>query len=289
MRSMSWFDKLMPSRISTEKRKHSVPEGLWMKCAGCSAQLYRAELKRNLHVCPKCNHHLRISARERLDLFLDPNSGQELAANLEPQDPLRFKDTKRYRERLNQAQRATDETDALVVMAGTLKTIPVVTAAFEFKFMGGSMGSVVGERFVRGVAYCIQHRRPLICFSASGGARMQEALYSLLQMAKTSAALATLAAARLPYISVMTDPTTGGVSASIGLLGDVNIAEPGALICFAGPRVIEQTTGETLPEGFQRAEFLLEKGAIDMILDRRQARDRIAALLAKLTDRPELA
>jgi acetyl-CoA carboxylase carboxyl transferase subunit beta len=288
MKSMSWFDKLMPSRISTEKRKHSVPEGLWVKCAGCAAQLYRAELKRNLHVCPKCNHHLRIGARERLELFLDPGSGQEIAANLEPQDPLRFKDSKRYRERLNQAQRETDETDALVVMAGQLKSIPVVTAAFEFKFMGGSMGSVVGERFVRGVSYCIQHRRPLICFSASGGARMQEALYSLLQMAKTSAALAALAAARLPYVSVMTDPTTGGVSASIGLLGDVNIAEPGALICFAGPRVIEQTTGETLPDGFQRAEFLLEKGAIDMILDRRQARDRIAALLAKLTDRPEL-
>jgi acetyl-CoA carboxylase carboxyl transferase subunit beta len=286
---MSWFDKLMPSRISTERRKHSVPEGLWVKCAGCAAQLYRAELKRNLHVCPKCNHHLRISARDRLELFLDPDSGQEIASNLEPEDPLRFKDTKRYRERLNQAQRETDETDALVVMAGHLKTIPVVAAAFEFKFISGSMGSVVGERFVRGVAYCIQHRRPFICFSASGGARMQEALYSLLQMAKTSAALAALAAARLPYVSVMTDPTTGGVSASIGLLGDINIAEPGALICFAGPRVIEQTTGETLPEGFQRAEFLLEKGAIDMILDRRQARDRIAALLAKLTDRPELA
>jgi acetyl-CoA carboxylase carboxyl transferase subunit beta len=286
---MSWFDKLMPSRISTERRKHSVPEGLWVKCAGCAAQLYRAELKRNLHVCPKCNHHLRIGARERLELFLDPDSGQEIASNLEPEDPLRFKDTKRYRERLNRAQRETDETDALIVMAGHLKTIPVVAAAFEFKFISGSMGSVVGERFVRGVAHCIQHRRPFICFSASGGARMQEALYSLLQMAKTSAALAALAAARLPYVSVMTDPTTGGVSASIGLLGDINIAEPGALICFAGPRVIEQTTGETLPEGFQRAEFLLEKGAIDMILDRRQARDRIAALLAKLTDRPELA
>jgi acetyl-CoA carboxylase carboxyl transferase subunit beta len=286
---MSWFDKLMPSRISTEKRKHSVPEGLWVKCAGCSAQLYRAELKRNLHVCPKCNRHLRIGARERLEVFLDASSGQELAANLEPQDPLRFKDSKRYRERLNQAQRETGESDALVVMAGLLKTVPVVAAAFEFRFISGSMGSVVGERFVRGVAYCIQHRRPLICFSASGGARMQEALYSLLQMAKTSAALAALSAARLPYISVMTDPTTGGVSASLAMLGDVNIAEPGALICFAGPRVIEQTTGETLPEGFQRAEFLLEKGAIDMIVDRRQARDRIAALLAMLTNRPELA
>lgn len=284
---MSWFDKLMPSRISTEKRKHSVPEGLWVKCAGCSAQLYRAELKRNLHVCPNCGHHLRIGARERLELFLDPGSGQELAANLEPQDPLKFKDTKRYRDRLNQAQRETGESDALLVMAGDLQTIPVVVAAFEFKFISGSMGSVVGERFVRGVSYCIQHRQPLITFSASGGARMQEALYSLLQMAKTSAALAELAAARLPYVSVMTDPTTGGVSASIGLLGDVNIAEPGALICFAGPRVIEQTTGETLPEGFQRAEFLLEKGAIDMIVDRRQAREQIAALLSKLMKRPE--
>jgi acetyl-CoA carboxylase carboxyl transferase subunit beta len=283
---MSWFDKLMPSRIRTERRKHSVPEGLWVKCSGCAAQLYRAELTRNLHVCPKCNHHLRLGARERLDLFLDPGSGNELAENLEPQDPLRFRDSKRYRERLNQAQRETGERDALVVMAGTLKGMPIVAAAFEFRFMAGSMGSVVGERFVRAVAYCIQHRRALVCFAASGGARMQEALYSLLQMAKTSSALAELAAERLPYVSVMTDPTTGGVSASLALLGDINIAEPGALICFAGPRVIEQTTGETLPEGFQRAEFLLEKGAIDMIVDRRQARDQIAALLAKMTRQP---
>ena len=283
---MSWFDKLMPSRIRTERRKHSVPEGLWVKCSGCAAQLYRAELTRNLHVCPKCNHHLRLGARERLDLFLDPGSGNELAENLEPQDPLRFKDSKRYRERLNQAQRETGERDALVVMAGTLKGMPIVAAAFEFRFMGGSMGSVVGERFVRAVAYCIQHRRALVCFAASGGARMQEALYSLLQMAKTSSALAELAAEKLPYVSIMTDPTTGGVSASLALLGDINIAEPGALICFAGPRVIEQTTGETLPEGFQRAEFLLEKGAIDMIVDRRQARDQIAALLAKMTRQP---
>jgi acetyl-CoA carboxylase carboxyl transferase subunit beta len=246
-------------------------------------------LHRNLHVCPKCGHHLRIGARERLEMFLDPESGYELAADLEPQDPLRFKDTKRYRERLAHAQRETDERDALVVMAGTLKAMPIVACAFEFRFISGSMGSVVGERFVRGVAYCIQHKRPLVCFAASGGARMQEGLYSLLQMAKTSSALAQLAAAKLPYISVMTDPTTGGVSASLALLGDVNIAEPGALICFAGPRVIEQTTGETLPEGFQRAEFLLEKGAIDMILDRRQARDQIAALLAKLGLRPALS
>ena len=222
-------------------------------------------------------------------MFLDPEQGYELAADLEPRDPLRFKDTKRYRERIALAQRETDERDALIVMAGTLKAMPIVAAAFEFRFISGSMGSVVGERFVRGVDYCLQHRRPLVCFSASGGARMQEGLYSLLQMAKTSSALNELAAAKLPYISVMTDPTTGGVSASLALLGDINIAEPGALICFAGPRVIEQTTGETLPEGFQRAEFLLEKGAIDMILDRRQARDEIAALLAKLSNRPTLS
>ena len=284
---MSWFDKLMPSRISTEKRKRSVPEGLWVKCTGCSAQLYRAELKRNLHVCPKCNHHLRIGARERLEMFLDPGSGHELAANLEPLDPLKFRDSKRYRDRITQAQKQTGESDALIVMAGTLKGLPLVATAFEFRFMGGSMGSVVGERFVRAVGYCLQHRRPLVCFTASGGARMQEALYSLMQMAKTSAALAELAENKLPYIAVLTDPTMGGVSASVAFLGDVNIAEPGALIGFAGPRVIEQTTGETLPEGFQRAEFLLEKGAIDAIVDRRHARDQIASLLAKLLDRPE--
>ncbi len=286
---MSWFDKLMPSRINTEKRRRSVPEGLWVKCPGCSGQLYRAELKRNLFVCPKCNHHLRIGARERLEWFLDPSSGEEIAADLEPLDPLKFKDSKRYRDRLSQAQKDTNERDALVVMAGTLKRIPVVAAAFEFRFMGGSMGSVVGERFVRGIQYCIEHNRPMICFSASGGARMQEALYSLLQMAKTSAALAALAEAKLPYVSVLTDPTMGGVSASLGFLGDVNIAEPGSLIGFAGPRVIEQTVKETLPVGFQRAEFLLEKGALDMIVDRRRARDEIAAVLAKLMRLPEPA
>ena len=282
---MSWFDKLMPSRIRTEQRSRSVPEGLWVKCPGCSAQLYRAELKRNLYVCPKCSHHLRIDARERLELFLDEGSGEEIGANLEPQDPLRFRDTRRYRDRLADYQRKTGERDALIVMAGTLKTLPVVAAAFEFRFMGGSMGSVVGERFVRGVNHCIEHRRPYVCFSASGGARMQEALLSLLQMSKTSAAIAALGEAGLPYVSVMTDPTMGGVSASIAMLGDVNIAEPGSLIGFAGPRVIEQTVGETLPEEFQRAEFLLSKGALDMIVDRRQARDEIAALLAKLLDR----
>jgi acetyl-CoA carboxylase carboxyl transferase subunit beta len=284
---MSWFDKLMPSRIKTERRhRHTIPEGLWVKCPHCSAQLYRAELKRSLFVCPKCEHHMRIGARERLEMFLDPNLVQEIAANLEPLDPLRFRDTQRYRERLAQAQKDTGERDALVVMAGTLKGFPLVAAAFEFRFMAGSMGSVVGERFARGVAHCLQHGVPLVCFAASGGARMQEALLSLLQMAKTSAALGQLAAAKLPYISVMTDPTTGGVSASLALLGDINIAEPRALIGFAGRRVIEQTVGETLPEEFQRAEFLLEKGALDMIVDRRCARDEIAALLAKLGDRP---
>jgi len=286
---MSWFDKLMPSRIKTERPKRSVPEGLWVKCSSCDAQLYRAELQRNLFVCPKCTFHMRIGARERLEMFLDPGRSHEIAAKLEPRDPLRFRDSKRYRERLNQAQKTTGERDALVVMAGNLKTIPVVAAAFEFRFMGGSMGSVVGERFSRGVSYCIDQRRPFICFSASGGARMQEALFSLLQMAKTSAALALLAEAGLPYISVMTDPTTGGVSASLALLGDINIAEPKALIGFAGPRVIEQTVREILPEGFQTAEFLLEKGALDMIVDRRHARDEIAQALAKLLDQPTVS
>jgi acetyl-CoA carboxylase carboxyl transferase subunit beta len=284
---MSWFDKLMPSRIRTEQRSRSVPEGLWVKCPGCAAQLYRAELKRNFYVCPKCGHHLRIDARDRLEWFLDEESGEELAANLEPQDPLRFRDTRRYRDRLNDYQKKTGERDALVVMAGTLKSIPLVAAAFDFQFMGGSMGSVVGERFVRGVNYCIENRRPYVCFSASGGARMQEALLSLLQMGKTSAAIAALGEAGLPYVSVLTDPTMGGVSASLAMLGDVNVAEPGSLIGFAGPRVIEQTVKETLPEGFQRAEFLLEKGALDMIVDRRNARDEIASLLSKLMDKPE--
>jgi acetyl-CoA carboxylase carboxyl transferase subunit beta len=284
---MSWFDKLMPSRIRTEQRSRSVPEGLWVKCPSCSAQLYRAELKRNLSVCPKCGHHLRINARERLESFLDVDSAREIAADLEPRDPLKFKDTRRYKDRLMDYQKRTGERDALIVMTGSLKSIPLVAAAFEFRFMGGSMGSVVGERFVRGVQYCIEHKRPFVCFSASGGARMQEALFSLLQMSKTSAAIAALGEAGLPYVSVMTDPTMGGVSASIAMLGDVNIAEPGSLIGFAGPRVIEQTVKETLPEGFQRAEFLLAKGALDMIVDRRHARDEIASVLTKLLDRPE--
>ncbi len=250
-----------------------------MKCGACDAVLYRAELERNLHVCPKCSHHMRIGARERLMRFLDPGTAVELATKIDPEDPLRFRDSKRYRDRLTAAQKATGEKDALIVMQGKLKDLGIVACAFEFKFMGGSMGSVVGERFTRAVDLCVKERLPLVCFAASGGARMQEALYSLLQMAKTSAALTRLAAAKLPFISVLTDPTTGGVSASLAMLGDVNIAEPKALIGFAGPRVIQQTVRETLPEGFQRAEFLLEHGAVDMIVDRRDERDRIGGIL----------
>jgi len=283
---MSWFEKLMPSRIKTERKSRAVPEGIWIKCPECGAQLYRAELERNLYVCPKCDHHMRLSARSRLEVFLDPDSGREIAERLVPQDPLKFKDSKRYRDRVTAAQKETGENDALVAMTGLLKGIPVVASAFEFRFMGGSMGSVVGEKFARAATYSRDNRMPLINFSASGGARMQEALFSLLQMAKTSAVLATLAEARVPFISVLTDPTTGGVSASLGMLGDVNIAEPKALIGFAGPRVIQQTVRETLPEGFQRSEFLLDHGAVDMIVDRRRMRDEVAALLAKLTKRP---
>jgi acetyl-CoA carboxylase carboxyl transferase subunit beta len=284
---MNWFDKIMPSRIKTERRKRSVPEGLWLKCRQCSAQLYRSELERNFHVCPKCSYHMRITARERLEMFLDQGSGRDLADNLEPVDPLRFKDSKRYRDRIAQAQRDTGEADALVAMTGQLKGQPVVSTAFEFKYMGGSMGSVVGEKFSRAATFSRDNQMPLINFSASGGARMQEALFSLMQMAKTSAALAVLAEARVPYVSVLTDPTTGGVSASLAMLGDINIAEPNALIGFAGPRVIEQTVRETLPEGFQRSEFLLEHGALDMIVDRRELRDEVARLLAKLMKKPE--
>jgi acetyl-CoA carboxylase carboxyl transferase subunit beta len=276
---MTWFEKIMPSRIKTERRTRSVPEGLWMKCSACDAVLYRAELERNLHVCPKCGHHMRIQARDRLEAFLDPEGQVELADNILPEDPLKFRDTKKYRDRLQAAQKSTQEKDALIVMTGTLLGEPITACAFEFSFLGGSMGSAVGERFVRAAEHCLEHRMPLVCFSASGGARMQEALLSLLQMAKTSAALARMAQARLPYISVLTDPTTGGVSASLAMLGDVNIGEPKALIGFAGARVIQQTVRETLPEGFQRSEFLLEKGALDMIVDRRDMRDRIAGLL----------
>ncbi|HEX7012648.1 MAG TPA: acetyl-CoA carboxylase, carboxyltransferase subunit beta [Steroidobacteraceae bacterium] len=283
---MTWFEKIMPSRIKTERRTRSVPEGLWMKCAACDAVLYRAELERNLHVCPKCGHHMRISARDRLEAFLDPEGVEELASTVGPEDPLKFRDTKKYRDRLQQAQKTTGEKDALIVLTGTLHGLPIVACAFEFSFLGGSMGSAVGERFVRAVEHCLEHRKPLVCFSASGGARMQEALLSLLQMAKTSAALARLAQARLPYISVLTDPTTGGVSASLAMLGDVNIGEPKALIGFAGARVIQQTVRETLPEGFQRSEFLLDHGALDMIVDRRDMRDRIASLLTMFMHKP---
>ena len=283
---MTWFAKILPSRIKTERRTRSVPEGLWMKCAACDAVLYRAELERNLHVCPKCSHHMRLSARVRLEDFLDPDTGVELAESITPEDPMKFRDTKKYKDRLSQAQKNTEEADAMIVMAGKLLDLEVVACAFEFEFLGGSMGSVVGERFVRAIDHCLQHRQPLICFSASGGARMQEAMFSLMQMAKTSAALAKLAQARLPFISVLCDPTMGGVSASLAMLGDVNIAEPRALIGFAGQRVIQQTVRETLPEGFQRSEFLLEHGAVDMIVDRRDMREQIAKLLAALMGRP---
>ncbi len=284
---MNWFSKLLPSRIRTEaSNKKSIPEGLWTKCAACNAVLYRAELERNLHVCPKCGHHMRMGARARLEAFLDPEPREEIGAEVAPRDVLKFKDLKKYKDRLAQAQKNTEEKDALVVMTGRVKGIPLVACAFEFRFMGGSMGAVVGERFVRGVNAALESGIPLVCFSASGGARMQEALFSLMQMAKTSAALARLSRRGIPYVSVLTDPTMGGVSASLAMLGDVNIAEPGALIGFAGPRVIEQTVRETLPEGFQRSEFLLEHGAIDMIVDRRDMRDRISSLLAMLTRQP---
>ena len=281
---MSWFRKLVPSKIRTVGgSKRNVPEGLWVKCDKCSAVLYRSELDRNFDVCPKCSHHMRIGARRRLELFLDAASQEEIGTGLEPVDILKFKDSKKYRDRLNSAQKATGEKDALVVMRGSVEGVSLVAAAFDFGFMGGSMGSVVGERFIRGINSCLEEKIPLVCFSASGGARMQEALFSLMQMAKTSAALTRLAAAGQPYISVLTDPTMGGVSASFAMLGDINIAEPKALIGFAGPRVIEQTVRETLPEGFQRSEFLLEHGAIDMIVDRREMREMIASLLAILT------
>ncbi len=284
---MSWFEKLIPARIRTDgARKRNIPEGLWTKCPACQSVLYKAELERSFDVCPKCDHHLRQPARRRLAQFLDEAPRVEIASDILPIDPLKFKDTKKYRDRLLTAQKNTGETDALVVIAGRVQGVPVVAAALGFNFMGGSMGSVVGERFVRAVDACIDQSLPLVCFMASGGARMQEALFSLLQMAKTSAALGHLAAARQPFISVLTDPTTGGVSASIGMLGDVNIAEPKALIGFAGPRVIEQTVNETLPEGFQRSEFLLEHGAIDMIVDRRSMREEVASILAMLTSQP---
>lgn len=281
---MSWFQKLMPSRIRTEGgNKRNVPEGLWTKCNACGEVLYRPELERNVLVCPKCSDHMPVPARTRLDHFLDPSPRREIAKNLEPVDTLKFRDSKKYRDRISAAQKKTGEPDALVVIAGELKGAQVVACAFEFGFMGGSMGSVVGEKFVRAAQECMRMRTPLVCFSASGGARMQEGLLSLMQMAKTSAVLARMAEQGLPFVSVLTHPTTGGVSASLGMLGDINIAEPGALIGFTGPRVIEQTVREKLPEGFQRSEFLLQKGAVDMIVDRRKIRDEIAAILALLT------
>jgi acetyl-CoA carboxylase carboxyl transferase subunit beta len=281
---MSWFQKLMPSRIRTEGgNKRNVPEGLWTKCGSCAAVLYRPELERNLAVCPKCGNHMPVTARVRLEQFLDPGEKREIAAGLEPVDALKFRDSKKYRDRISAAQKKTGEKDALIAMAGKLNGQDIVACAFEFGFMGGSMGSVVGEKFARAGQECLRLKIPLVCFTATGGARMQEGLLSLMQMAKTSAVLGRMAEEGIPYISVLTHPTTGGVSASLGMLGDVNIAEPAALIGFAGPRVIEQTVREKLPEGFQRSEFLLEKGAIDMILDRRQMREKISALLALLT------
>ena len=281
---MNWFKKIVPSRIKTKKsqRVKSVPEGVWVTCDQCKAQIYRADLERNLHVCNKCDHHMRISARYRLSQFFDEGTSREYFNNLISTDPLKFKDTKKYKDRLTESKRKSGENDALIVMDGSVKEVRLVACAFDFNFMGGSMGSVVGEKFVRAVNLSIDTKTPLICFCASGGARMQEAFLSLMQLAKTTSALVELDAAKIPYISVLTDPTTGGVSASIAMLGDINIAEPGALIGFAGPRVIEQTVGETLPEGFQRSEFLLEKGAIDMIVDRREMRQTISTLIRNL-------
>jgi acetyl-CoA carboxylase carboxyl transferase subunit beta len=288
---MSWFQKILPPKIKRRALadKKSMPEGLWSKCPACNEVLYRADLESNLEVCPKCGHHHRIGARQRLAMLLDPEGQHEIGAQVTPLDPLKFKDSKKYPDRLKEAQTGTSETDALVVLSGSVKAVPVMAAAFEFKFMGGSMGSVVGERFVLGVEAAIESNSAFVCFSASGGARMQEGLFSLMQMAKTSAALTQLSRHHLPFISVLTDPTMGGVSASFAMLGDLIVAEPNALIGFAGPRVIEQTVRETLPEGFQRAEFLLEKGAIDRIIDRRQMRDELATTLAMMMGRPALA
>jgi acetyl-CoA carboxylase carboxyl transferase subunit beta len=281
---MSWLEKLLPPKIQqtdpTERR--SVPEGLWVKCPACETVLYNTDLAQNLNVCPKCDHHHRIGARARLDAFLDAEGRYEIGQEVVPVDPLKFKDSRKYPERLKDALESTGETDALIVLGGAVMSVPLVTACFEFDFMGGSMGSVVGERFVRGVETAIEQKVPFVCFTATGGARMQEGLFSLLQMVKTNAALTRLAKAKLPYISVLTDPTMGGVSASFAFVGDVVLAEPKALVGFAGPRVIENTVREKLPEGFQRSEFLLKKGAIDQIVDRRQLRSRIAQMLAML-------
>lgn len=278
---MSWIEKILPKANSKATQKRGVPEGVWSKCTNCNAVLYKVELDRQMSVCPKCDHHMRISARKRIDSFLDQDGRIELGEEFEAQDILKFKDSKKYKDRISAAQKSTNEKDALVVMKGELMGAPIVVAAFEFAFLGGSMASVVGARFVTAVEYCLEHNLPFVCFSASGGARMQEALFSLMQMAKTSAALAKMSEKGLPYVSVLTDPTMGGVSASLAMLGDINVAEPKALIGFAGPRVIEQTVREKLPEGFQRSEFLLEKGAIDLIVDRREMRETLSRMLAK--------
>jgi acetyl-CoA carboxylase carboxyl transferase subunit beta len=288
---MSWYDKILPSGVRKQagERRNTVPEGLWKKCVKCEAVLYRPDLERNQEVCPKCDHHMRIGARRRLDIFLDEEGLEEVFSDVEPVDRLKFRDTKRYRDRLAAAQRSTGEKDALVAMSGTLKGLPVVAVAFDFGFHGGSMGYAVGEKFKRAAELALEQRLPLVCFSASGGARMQEALISLMQMAKTSAVLERLKMSSVPYISVMTDPIYGGVSASLALLGDINIAEPDARAGFAGPNVIEQTIRQKLPKGFQRSEFLLEHGAIDMIVHRLDMRDTVSGLLAKLTGRASLA
>jgi acetyl-CoA carboxylase carboxyl transferase subunit beta len=285
---MSWLQKLLPPKINRTGTgaKKNVPEGLWSKCPSCAAVLYATDLEKNDNVCPKCGFHNRVGARARLDLLLDPEGRFEIGAEVASVDSLKFKDDKRYPDRLGEAERATGEAEALVVMQGAIRNVPLIAAVFEFEFMGGSMGSAVGERFVRGVHACLDQHLPLVCVTATGGARMQEGLFSLMQMAKTTAALTQLTARKLPFISVLTDPTMGGVSASFAMLGDVVIAEPRALIGFAGPRVIEQTVREKLPEGFQRAEFLLDKGAIDMIVDRRQMRDKLASLLTLLQRQP---
>ena len=287
---MSWYDKILPSgvRKSTGERKTTVPEGLWKKCVKCEAVLYRPDLERNLDVCPKCDHHMRVGARRRLDIFLDQEGREEIFTELESVDRLKFKDTRRYRDRLSGAQKATGEKDALIAMRGSLQGLPLVTLAFDFNFHGGSMGYAVGEKFARAAGLALEERLPLVCFSASGGARMQEALISLMQMAKTSAVLERLKQQGVPYISVMTDPVYGGVSASLALLGDINIAEPDARAGFAGPNVIEQTIRQKLPQGFQRSEFLLEHGAIDMIVQREDMRATLGRFLAKMTGREAL-
>lgn len=282
---MSWLEKLIPNKIRDAEKKQGVPEGIWMQCPKCGATLYRREVERNLNVCPKCVHHMRIIARSRQKHFLDEGSTEEIATDIESIDFLKFKDTRKYKERISTAQKKTGEKDALIAMRGKVQGIELVSVAFEFAFLGGSMGAAVGERFVQSVNVCLQQQLPLVCFSASGGARMQEALFSLMQMAKISAALARLSEQNLPYISVLTDPTTGGVAASLAMLGDIIIAEPDALVGFAGPRVIEQTVRQTLPEGFQRSEFLLQHGAIDMVVTRQDMRNTVARLLAKLLQR----